>query len=118
MGFLTDSTHLHITTWVIGLILFFIAATGISKSKGIHMVLRLFYILILISGGALFFKWRVNFEYDIKFLLGILLIAMMEMILVRQAKNKPTNVFWVLFFIFLFATLFFGLRLQMGFDLF
>ncbi|CAM5190526.1 hypothetical protein UACE39S_04115 [Ureibacillus acetophenoni] len=118
MGFLTDSTHLHITTWVIALILFFIAATGITKSKAVHMVLRLFYILVLVSGGALFFQWRVNYEYDIKFLLGILLIGMMEMILVRQKKNKPAGLFWVLFAIILFATLFYGLKLQMGFDLF
>ena len=125
MDFLTSTTHLHITTWVIGLILFFLAATGIVKSKGVHMALRLFYILIIISGGALYYKYAIEFrapeggmDYDMKFLFGILLIGMMEMILVRQKKNKPTTIFWVLFAVFLFLTLFYGLKLPVGMDFF
>ena len=101
MDFLASTTHLHITTWVIGLILFFLAAAGIVKSKGVHMALRLFYILIIISGGALYYEWAINLRtdatgmgYDMKFMFGILLIGMMEMILVRQKKNKPTTIFW------------------------
>ena len=125
MDFLTSTTHLHITTWVIGLVLFFLAATGIVKSKGVHMALRLFYILIIISGGALYYEWAINLRtdatgmgYDMKFMFGILLIGMMEMILVRQKKNKPTTIFWVLFAVFLFLTLFYGLKLPVGMDFF
>nr|WP_106783812.1 YisL family protein [Lysinibacillus timonensis] len=120
MGFLTASTHLHITTWVIAIVLFLIAAFA-SKSKGIHMALRLFYILIIITGVALFITMMgsgMGMQYGIKFILGILVIGMMEMILVKQAKNKPTGVYWVLFAIFLFATLYFGFSLPMGFRLF
>lgn len=117
MDFLTTTTHLHVTTWVVAVVLFLVAAVGI-KPKVVHMILRLFYILALITGGALFFEYRsaFGFEYDIKFLLGILVIAMMEMILVRQKKNKPTTVFWVLFAIFLFAVLYYGFKLPMGMD--
>ena len=117
MDFLSTTTHLHITTWVVTLVLFFIAAVGV-KPKVVHMILRLFYILTIISGAALFFEYRsaFGFEYDIKFLLGILVIAMMEMVLVRQKKNKPTTVFWVLFALFLFAALFYGFKLPMGLD--
>lgn len=125
MDFLTSTTHLHITTWVIGLVLFFLAATGIVKSKGVHMALRLFYILIIISGGALYYEWAMNLRtdatgmsYDMKFMFGILVIAMMEMVLVRQKKNKPTTIFWALFAVFLFLTLFYGLKLPVGFKLF
>lgn len=116
MDFLTSSTHLHITTWVIALVLFFVAALA-SKSKGIHMALRLFYILIIITGGALFIEgmgYNMGMDYGIKFILGILVIGMMEMVLVRKAKNKPTTVFWVLFAIFLFAVLYYGFKLPMG----
>jgi len=116
MDFLTSTTHLHITTWVIGLVLFFLAATGIVKSKGVHMALRLFYILIIISGGALFLTYRSGMDYDMKFLFGILLIGMMEMILAKQKKNKPTTIFWVLFAVFLFLTLFYGFKLPAGFN--
>ncbi len=116
MDFLTGSTHLHITTWVVALILFFVAAFA-SKSKGIHMALRLFYILVIITGGALFMEtmdYGMGMQYGIKFLLGILVIGMMEMVLVRKAKNKPTTMFWVLFVIFLFAVLYMGFALPMG----
>ncbi|MCP1143795.1 YisL family protein [Lysinibacillus endophyticus] len=116
MDFLTSSTHLHITTWVVALVLFFVGAL-VSKSKGIHMALRLFYILIIITGGALFIEamdYGMGMDYGIKFLLGILVISMMEMVLTRQKKNKPTTVFWILFAIFLFAVLFYGFKLPMG----
>ena len=120
MSFLTDSTHLHIATWVIAIVLFLVAALA-SNSKAIHMVLRLFYILIIITGGALFSKtmsYGMGMEYGIKFLLGILTIGMMEMVLVRKTKDKPTTLFWILFAVFLFATLFYGFKLPMGTKLF
>lgn len=116
MDFLTSSTHLHITTWVVALILFFLAATGIVKSKGVHHALRLFYILIIISGGALFMEYRTGMDFDMKFLFGILTIGMMEMVLVKKSKGKPNTIFLVLFFVFLFITMFYGFKLPMGFN--
>ncbi|RUL54252.1 MULTISPECIES: YisL family protein [Lysinibacillus] len=116
MDFLTSSTHLHITAWVVALVLFLVGAF-VSKSKGIHMALRLFYILTIITGGALFIEamdYGMGMQYGIKFLLGILVIGMMEMILVRQKKNKPTTMFWILFAVFLFAVLYMGFKLPMG----
>ena len=59
MGFLTDSTHFHIFTWVVGIILFLVAAVMANGTKGkkiTHMISRLFYVLILISGVALFIE--------------------------------------------------------------
>lgn len=120
MGFLTDSTHLHIATWVIGIVLFLVASLG-KNSKAIHMILRVFYILIIISGGALFYQMMgsgMGMDYGIKFLLGVLTIGMMEMVLVRKSKDKPTTIFWILFAVFLFATLFYGFKLPMGTKLF
>lgn len=117
MDLLTGTTHLHITTWVVGIVLFLVAALSGKQSKGLHMVLRLFYILIIITGGALFSE-ALNYDqgmlYGIKFLLGILVIGMMEMVLVKQKKNKKTTIFWILFAIFLFAVLFVGFKLPMG----
>jgi len=119
LDFLTNATHVHITTWVIGLILFFVAATMTNGSKGqkiTHMVLRLFYVLIIITGVALFIEYMdVNaMLYGLKFLGGILIIGMMEMILVRKKKQKPTTTFWILFLVFLFITMFLGFKLPMG----
>lgn len=119
MDFLTDTTHLHITTWVVGIALFFAAAFMGRENKGtkiVHMVLRLFYILIIISGLALFFAHSSfdAMQYGLKFLFGLLTIGMMEMVLVRSKKQKPVTLFWVLFAVFLFVTMFFGFKLPVG----
>lgn len=114
MDFLTSTTHLHITTWVILLVLFILAATGIVKSKGVHHVIRLFYILALVTGIVLYDPSIV--DYHIKATVGLLTIAMMEMVLVKKSKGKPNSVFWVLFAVFLFATLYYGFKLPMGFN--
>lgn len=119
MSFLTSQTHLHITTWVVGIVIFLIAALMGKQSKGLHMTLRLFYVLIIITGGALFIEamdYGKGMLYGFKFLGGILVIGMMEMVLVRQKKNKPTAMFWVLFAVFLLITLFLGFKLPMGQD--
>lgn len=117
MDFLTSRTDLHITTWVVGIVIFLIAALSGKQSKGLHMTLRLFYILIIITGGALFIeamKFGQGMLYGFKFIGGILVIGMMEMVLVRQKKNKPTTMFWILFVVFLLITLFLGFKLPMG----
>lgn len=123
MGFLTDSTHVHITTWVIGIVLFLVAAFMNPASKGrkiVHMVARLFYILILISGLALFIEYSSSdaMTYGLKFLFGLVTIGMMEMVLVRSKKQKPVTMFWALFAVSLFVTLFIGFMLPIGLDLF
>ncbi|WP_203332404.1 YisL family protein [Planococcus beigongshangi] len=121
MDFLTETTHLHITTWVIAILLFLAAAFMNPESKGrkiSHMVLRLFYILIIITGLALFIEWSSAdpMQYGIKFLFGILTIGMMEMVLVRSKKQKPVTLFWILFAVFLLVTMFFGFKLPIGFN--
>ena len=115
MDFLA-STHLHITTWVIALIRVFVAL-AIAKPKVVQMILRLFYILIIITGVALFIKgmdYGEGMLYGLKFLAGILVIGMMEMTLVKKAKAKPYTTFLVLVFVFFFIALFLGFKLPMG----
>lgn len=119
MDFLA-STHLHITTWVIGLILFFAAVMMTNGSKGqkiTQMVLRVFYIFILLTGIALFMDgmdFDMGMLYGFKLLGGIIIIGMMEMILARMKKQKPSTMFWIILFVFLFITLFLGFKLPMG----
>lgn len=123
MDFLTETTHLHITTWVIAIVLFLAAAFMNPESKGrkiVHMILRLFYILVIITGLALFIAHSSfdAMEYGLKFLFGILTIGMMEMVLVRGKKGKSVTMFWILFAVFLLATMFYGFRLPIGFNFF
>lgn len=114
------STHLHITTWAVALILFVVVLalhrSGKEKAAKIcQMVLRLFYILILGSGIQLFLLLeQPEMGYHLKMLFGLLLIAMLEMVLVRTTKGKSVNVFWGLLIVFLVATFYYGLTLPMG----
>lgn len=119
MDALASTTHFHIFTWVVGIILFLVAAVMADGTKGrkiTHMIARLFYVLILISGVLLFVKYSSADAalYGVKFLLGLLTIGMMEMVLVRSEKGKSVGVVWVLFFVFLFATMFLGFKLPVG----
>jgi uncharacterized membrane protein SirB2 len=113
-------THAHITTWVVALILFFIAnsllKSGKEKpSKIVHMVLRLFYVLIIVTGTMIASAIsQFNGEYIGKMILGIVTIGMMEMVLVKSKKGQPTKVFWIVFFIALILTILLGLRLPFG----
>jgi len=123
MDALSNTTHFHIFTWVVGIILFLVATSMDNESKGrkiLHMIARLFYVLILISGALLFFEYSSidGALYGVKFLLGLVTIGMMEMVLVRSTKNKSVKVVWILFFVFLLATLFLGFKLPVGFDWF
>lgn len=119
MGFLSDTTHLHIFTWVVGVILFLVTAAMPVTSKGrkiTHMITRLFYVLILLSGVFLFIAHSSldSAMYGVKFLVGLITIGVMEMVLVRSAKGKKVSTMWILFFIALFVTLYLGFYLPMG----
>ena len=112
-------THFHIFTWVVGIILFLVAAVMANGSKGrkiVHMSSRLFYVLILVS-GLLLFVGNSSYDpalYGVKFLLGLVTIGLMEMVLVRSSKEKNVTTLWIFFFIFLFATMFLGFKLPVG----
>ena len=111
-----STTHLHITTWVIGIILFFVAYSllkkGSPKAKMTHMITRLFYILIFLTGGMLISNF--NASYVDKMIVGILVIGFMEMVLVRTKKGKSTGIVWTLFVLAFLYVLYLGLSLPMG----
>ncbi|MDQ0224207.1 YisL family protein [Metabacillus niabensis] len=117
-------THVHITSWVIAIILFFVA-TSLLKSKKekqakiVSMILRVFYILVIGTGVLILSGFTsIDGEYIGKIILGILTIGMMEMVLAKVKKGKPAMLFWILFFVILILTISLGLRLPEGFDLF
>ena len=119
MDALANTTHFHIFSWVVGIILFLVAVVMANGSKGrkiTHMIARLFYVLITISGLLLFMKYSGNDAalYGVKFLLGIVTIGLMEMVLVRSSKGKKVSTLAILLFIFLIATMFLGFKLPVG----
>ncbi|MEG9296305.1 YisL family protein [Mangrovibacillus sp. Mu-81] len=117
-----DNTHAHITTWAIAIILFFVAVGlhNAGKAKGmkvVHMILRLFYLLIILTGALLFWKHQGIDPalYGVKALVGIWVIGMLEMVLVRMNKGKSTKVFWIQLIISLIIVIILGFKLPLGF---
>jgi predicted membrane channel-forming protein YqfA (hemolysin III family) len=119
------NTHAHITAWVLALVLFFVA-NSLHKSgkaraaKIVHMILRVLYIIVFATGGMLvhtLFSMQ-PVEYIAKVLIGLWVIAAMEMVLVRMVKGKETKSLWFQFYIAVVLVILLGLRLPLGFQLF
>jgi len=113
--------HLHITAWVIAFILLFVVTLLYRKDnfktgKILHMILRLDYLLILFSGGSLFFDYsKYSGELFIKVIAGLWTIVAMEMITVKAGKGKSTKVWWVQFAVAALIAIILGFfRLQKG----
>lgn len=86
-------THAHITSWLITIVLFFVAVSllrsGSSKAKIVQMVLRLFYILTIITGLLLLHSIAsISILYIVKTIAGLWLIGAMEMVLISMKKKK------------------------------
>jgi hypothetical protein len=116
-------THAHITSWLIAIILFLITVSlqrsGSSKAKMVKMVLRLFYILTIITGVLLLHSIAsISILYVIKALAGLWVIGAMEMVLAAMKKGKSSTVAWVQWVVALVLAIFLGLMLPLGIDLF
>ncbi|MBN6887587.1 peptidoglycan/LPS O-acetylase OafA/YrhL [Cytobacillus horneckiae] len=111
-------THAHLSTWIIALILFFVAL-GLQKSgkdKVVHMILRLFYLLIIATGVMMLFSIsNIDLMYVLKSIVGLWVISMLEMILVRTKKGKKTTILWVQLVVAFLLVLYLGLSLPLGF---
>ncbi len=114
LGEVEKMIHTHITSWVLAIILFFVAF-GLLKSgkkkgaKIVHMIARLFYLFIIASGIWILSSINsITPLYIVKSLGGIFVIGMLEMILVKTAKGKSTTISWSLFFISFIFVLYLG----------
>ncbi len=85
------------------------------KRKCYIMITRLFYLLIFLTGGMLITDFGA---YAVKMIVGIIVIAAMEMVLVRTKKGKSTSAMWTLFIVALVFVLYLGLSLPQGMDFF
>jgi Protein of unknown function (DUF1516) len=113
--------HLHITSWVLVLLLFVVALmAGNAKTKKIaHMTARMLYFVVIASGiWTLTSLAKVSGEYFGKAILGIVVIAGIEMVLVRTQKGRPTGMAWAVFIVSLVLTIALGLRLPLGMNFF
>lgn len=122
--------HLHLTAIIVSFILF-IAVYAMYKKNNtaenkpafiLHMVLRVFYLLVLFSGIMVYVgnmegisNAGSHMQYGIKALLGILSVGFMEMAIVRLKKNsrKATGLL-IVCLVLIIATVIMGALLPLG----
>lgn len=91
----------HIYSWLIAYILFILVAIFYQQDKHkpgkiLHMILRLMYIMILLTGIGLFFAYHTySVMLFIKVIAGLWIIAAMESVTVRLSKNRPLNSWFI-----------------------
>lgn len=116
--------HAHITAWFLTLVLFVIALilnkNGNAKGyKVTHMILRVFYLLIIATGIMLLFSvYHISFLYILKAAVGLWIIALFEIILIRTANKRRTTIIWFQFVVVFLLVLYLGFRLPLGTQIF
>lgn len=105
----------HIGSWAILVLLFFVSyfllKGGIRKgAKIVHMILRLFYIIQVVSGVGLLMVHQFAAAYIIKGIIAIVMIYAMEMILVRTQKGtmEKGGLYWAILLISLLLVILLG----------
>lgn len=119
--------HMHITAFIVALVLFFITYFSINKPgdpetkypKVLHMILRLAYVVILVTGLIMFYQFSIAANgnpmmYGLKFLAGLVTIGLMEMAVVRQKKRGTGQPMMIGFIVLLLITVGLGIYLPMG----
>ncbi|CAM3825250.1 YisL family protein [Alkalicoccus chagannorensis] len=108
--------HSHSLFWLVSVVLFVLIAvfyrSGRAKpAKIMHMVLRVFYILLLITGIAMIIM-NPYWATVVKGMLAFWLIFVMELIATRSGKGTlqgtQKTVFWIQFIVALVVVLIFG----------
>lgn len=116
--------HLHLTAIVIALVFFFITYFSIKNpgdpdaeyAKAPHMVARLFYVIVLVSGLVLFIQaMGINgMLYGLKFLAGLFTVGLMEMAVVRKRKKSAGQPLFISFLVLAVITISLGIYLPLG----
>lgn len=122
--------HLHLTAIIVSLILFIAVFAMYKKNNSsdnkpaliLHMVLRVFYLLVLFSGIMIYVgnmegisAAGSHMQYGIKALLGILSVVFMEVAVVRLKKySASANVLLVVTLILIIAAVIMGSTLPLG----
>lgn len=116
--------HLHILSWLLVLILFYSSYENFSDRQGpsrlykpLHMTLRLFMLITIVSGIVLFVQAMKgdidHMMYGLKFVFGLATIGLAEMTLAKKKKKKPSRTFFIITFVVALITIGLGLHLPM-----
>lgn len=120
-----DTIMLHtgtfFVTFILFLVAFFLLKGGNEKAgKIVQMILRLLFLVIIISGVFLAFTAMASapFQYILKMLCGLTIIGFLEIILAKVRKGEKTVMFWLFFIVFLGIVLYLGYSLPLGYHFF
>lgn len=88
----------HVGSWAFLLVLFVLAY--FFKSKIIHMILRVFFVFMIVSGGyMLFVTGGYPTAFYVKAVVAVTMVGLMEMIISGRHKkgksNKQLLPFWL-----------------------
>ncbi|HEU5139540.1 MAG TPA: DUF1516 family protein [Bacillales bacterium] len=109
-----DQVQVHVYSWTITLILFVISLILLKANKPkpqkiFHMILRLFYIITLLTGIGLVFSYGFsNGAALIKGALAIILLFLMETILVKSRDSEKVAIWWIVFIIDIVLVFYYG----------
>ena len=122
--------HLHITAIVVSIILYLVVyfmyrgnnSADNKVAKILHMVLRLFYLIVLFSGLMIYVgnmegisNSGGHMQYGIKVLLGLLSVVFMEVSIVRLKKQSTSaTMLMILTLVLIIATIVMGSVLPLG----
>src|SRR5699024_6797652 len=96
--------HMHIESWVLIIIVFFAAYFSLSEQQGatpyfkpIHMLLRLFMVLVLISGFWILIQAfgdgnsGGHMLLTLKMICGVAVVALMEVTVTKRKKGQASH---------------------------
>jgi len=90
----------HSGSWFI-LVLLVVISYIFSRQKITPMILRLFYLIMLISGIGMLYAMDFPGKFILKGILAIALIAVSEMLLGRKKRRQPHAILWVVWVVIL-----------------
>lgn len=102
--------QIHSITWGVMVILFVVSLIAYQQ-KIWSMLLRLSYIVMLITGIWMLIRIHFPVVYDIKGVLALLLIGFMEMALGRRQKQKSVVLSLLFVFVDLIVILLIGYKI-------
>ncbi|MDK4005367.1 YisL family protein [Staphylococcus pseudintermedius] len=118
--------NVHIVSWIVLLILFYASYENYSNKQGptllfksLHMVTRLFMLLVLITGFWLAIKafsapGVSHMLMTLKMVGGIAVISLIEVTLTRKKKKAPSRGLFIATFIVAIVTIILGAILPWG----
>lgn len=83
------------------LLVFFVLALALPRQAWPVMLLRLFYLVMIISGVGMLIALQFPLFYVVKGLLALVLIGTIEMVLARRKKDSVSPIQWAVLLILL-----------------